>query len=97
MQYTVVFAVTQSRLQQKFLFVTLLQGGFRQCIGAVCTISQLEFLDDVVAETTAAQIGHTNTLAVDVVMENILKIIGCKLIDNKQTFAQALCLFFFVG
>lgn len=61
------------------------------------TIAQLEFLDDVVAKTAVAEVGHTDAMAVYVVAQDILEIIAGKLIDNEEAFAFALNQFFFVG
>ena len=61
----------------------------------VCTVSELEFLDDVIPEATAAQVSHTDALSVNVVVKDVLEVFGRKLIDDEKAFPQAVCLLLF--
>jgi hypothetical protein len=57
----------------------------------------LEFLDNIVTDAPLAEIRHGNGFSVSVIVEDILKIIAGKLIDNKETFPYILYLFLLIG
>lgn len=60
-------------------------------------ISQLELLDNVVAEAAVAEIRHTDAASVHMVAQDILEIVAGKLVDDEKAFAFALSEFFLVG
>ena len=93
----IVRLVAKSGLDEEFFLISFFQRLLRHGIVAFGAIAQLEFLDDVVAKTAVAEVGHTDATAVYVVAQDILEIIAGKLIDNEETFAFALNQFFFVG
>ena len=96
-QRAIIFAIAESGLYQIVGFISFLNGSFGQGIMAVCAVTELELLDDIIAESSSPQIGHTDTLPVNVVVKNVLKILGRILVYHEQTFAQAVCLFFFIS
>ena len=86
----VVCLVAKSRLYKVFLLVSFLQCFFGKGIVTVRAVPQLELLNDIVAETAVAEISHTDAPAVYVILQYILKIIACEIVDDEQTFAFAL-------
>ena len=64
---------------------------------ALGTISQLEFLDDIIPETAVAKVSHTDTATVYVVLQYILKIVAGEVIDNEQTLALTLHQLLFIA
>ena len=63
----------------------------------ISTISQLELLDNVIPKTTVTEISHTDATAIYMVLQYILKVVACEVINNKQTFAFALHKLFFIA
>ena len=96
-QTTVIFFIAESGLYQEVFLETLLNCFLGEGITFVGAVSQLEFLDDVIPEPAAPEIGHAYPLPFHVIVKYVLEIFGCKLVDNKQTFTQAMRLFLFIS
>ena len=60
-------------------------------------ITQLELLDDVIPETTVAEVCHADAASIYMVAEDIPEIVACKAVDDEQAFPFALRYFFLVG
>ena len=94
---SVFLLVAKSRLEQEFLLVALAQCLLCQSIFGGCAVAQLELLHDVVAYAALAEVGHADGFAVDVVVEHVLEVVACKLVDHEKAFAYALSLFLLGG
>ena len=59
--------------------------------------AQIKLLNHVVTKASHTEILHANSLSVGMIVEQILKVIRCPLVDNEHRFALALFLFLAVG
>ena len=51
-QRAIIFAIAESGLYQIVGFISFLNGSFGQGIMAVCAVTELELLDDIIAESS---------------------------------------------
>ena len=95
-QSVVVRFITKSGLDKEFFLISFLYSLLCHGIVALGTIAQLEFLDNVITESTVAKISHTDAASVHMVAQDILEIVAGKLVDDEKAFAFALSELFFV-
>ena len=59
--------------------------------------SQLELPDDVVAETTTAEILHSDGTSIHIILENVLEILRSPVVDDEHRFTFTLTLLLLIG
>ena len=97
-QLVVVFpAVADARLGEELLLIAFLLGFARQGIAVGEVEAEAELTDDVVADASFAEILHADGHTVDMVVEDVLEVVGSPLVDDEHRLALALRLAFFVG
>ena len=64
---------------------------------ALGAVTQLELLDDVVAEATAAQVGHADVAPLVRVAQGVAEVVAGKLVDDEEAVAFGLCGLLFGG
>ena len=89
--------VAQACFYQKFLLIAGLDGCLCHGIALGQRKAQLEFLDDVVAYATAAEVLFADGHTVGVVLQHIVEIVHGPLVDYKHRLAFALLLSLLVG
>ena len=93
----VITTITKSCFLQKFLLETFALSLLHQGIALIEAIAQLEFTDDVVAETALAEIGQADALPIDMVVKEILEVVVGKVVHHKHTLALVLSLFLLIA
>ena len=88
---------TKSRLHQELCLVAGFLGSLCQGVAFLRGITQLEFLDDVVADATAAEILFSDGDAVGVVFQRVVKPVLSPLVDDEHRLALTLCSTLLVG
>ena len=83
---SVVTFHTKSRIHQIFLIISLCLRLLRHGIGAIETETQTELGNDVITETTTAEISQTDGTSILVIHHDLAEILGSPLIDGKHTF-----------
>ena len=96
-QLPVVALEAQSGGEQEFWLVSPCLGLAGERVLLRRTVAQLEFLDDVVAESARTEIGHADGPSVHGVVELFLEEVVGPFVDHEHALAFVLCLFFFVG
>ena len=95
--FVLIHLEAESRINQIFRIIASRLSRFSKS----CTLrerkTQLEFSDDIIPETSSSEISHTDSDAIHIMQENILKIFRRPIVDDKHGFSFALALFFFVG
>lgn len=88
--------VTEAGGGEKLSFVTFPFGcrSKKETVGEV--VAEVELLDDVIAETAGAEILQADGLTVGMVVEQILEIFLCPLVDDEHRLALRLFLFLFI-
>ncbi len=96
-QSVVVRFVAEAGLDEIIFFVSFIQGFQSEGVVALGTVTQLKLLDDVIAEAAAAEIGHADASAVNMVLQDILEVVAGKVVYDKEAFPFALCYLFLTG
>ena len=86
-----------TRLDQILRIITLFHSRLAESSTTVERKAELEFSDDVISETAASEILHTDGTTVHIILKDILEILGSPLVDDEHRFPFALPLLFLVG
>ena len=96
-QAVVVRLVAEAGLDEEVFLVAFGQGLLGEGIVALGAVTQLELLDDVVAEATAAQVGHADVAPLVRVAQGVAEVVAGKLVDDEEAVAFGLCGLLFGG
>ena len=95
-KFTIVLSVAQSSFHQIILLISGSHSRLRQRVAPRQGISQLKFLDDIIAYATAAEILQSYGLSVGVLLKYVNKVVLRPLVDDKHTLAVG-CLLLLLG
>ncbi|EJX09692.1 hypothetical protein EVA_02195 [gut metagenome] len=84
----IVGLVAEASLKEVFGIETLSDGGIAHRLLSREGEAQLEFVDDVVAETTLAEVGHADGDTVGMVVEVVAEVVACPFVEHEHAFAH---------
>ena len=96
-QTPIICFVTKPGLDKVFLFESFAYSLLYQCVMTLGTETKLKFFNDIIPESTLAEVSHTDASPIYMVFQYILEIVAGEVINDKHTFACTLRLLLFIG
>ena len=91
-ELTIVTLIAQSRLDEILLLIARLQRSLAESVTVLRRITEVELLYCVVAEATAAEVLQSDSYTVNIMVQDILKVFQCPLVEKEHRLAVAFLL-----
>ena len=87
-QFMVVRLIAKPRLYEKLFFEAFAHRLLCQSVTPFGAEPQLEFVDNIIAEASLAEVSQSDAASVYVVFQDVLEIVAGEVVDNEHTFVM---------